>query len=474
MTDTTNSIEGSGKGSAFFERAKTVAATGNFDYAIDMYVEGLNREPFNLVEHQALRDTAMRRKIAGGKPPGGLLGPKPPFKGKNPKEALLNAEWTLSKDVGHIPSMMIMARNASLLQLNEVAVWIATMAREANRTTKSPKIDIYTELADLLEKIKEFNEASKAIQAAISLKPNDMNLHSRAKDLAAQHTLQLGKYEKGEDFKESLENKETTKQLLEEENLNRSEEYRLKILAQAKIDYEKNPKEVQVISKYAKALNDMDEESYENQAIELLTRAFAETKVYRFKVQLGDIKIKQFKRNIRMVKEGCSADPTDKEMLRQLEQLRKDALAFELVEYRERSENFPTDMAIRYEYGARLYETGHFDEAIVALQEAQNSPKHRVEALHYLGRSFMTQKMVPEALDTFKKSIDEYDLASTGDRKARELFYWYGRALQENGNAAEAMDVYSKIVRWDIGFRDVRKRLKDLRDNAEGGPANPQ
>ena len=80
MTDMTetNSIEGPGKGKAFFDRAKAVAATGNYDYAIDMYIEGLNREPFNVEEHKQLRDTALRRKVSGGKAAGGLLGPKLP------------------------------------------------------------------------------------------------------------------------------------------------------------------------------------------------------------------------------------------------------------------------------------------------------------------------------------------------------------------------------------------------------------
>src|SRR3982751_702842 len=72
--------EGPGKGRAFFERAKTVAATGNYDYAIDMFITGLDREPFNLEEHKALREVALRRKVAGGKAGGGLFGLKLPYK----------------------------------------------------------------------------------------------------------------------------------------------------------------------------------------------------------------------------------------------------------------------------------------------------------------------------------------------------------------------------------------------------------
>ena len=98
-----------------------------------------------------------------------------------------------------------------------------------------------------------------------------------------------------------------------------------------------------------------------------------------------------------------------------------------------------------------------------AFQEAQNDPKHRVDALHFLGRSFLAQGMKPEAVETLKRSIDEYDLAASGDRKSRELHYWFGRALEENAQFAEAVDIYSKLVQWDIGYADARKRMTDLR-----------
>jgi len=109
----------------------------------------------------------------------------------------------------------------------------------------------------------------------------------------------------------------------------------------------------------------------------------------------------------------------------------------------------------------------------VAFQEAQNNPKHRVDALHFLGRSFLIQGMKPEAVDTLKRSIDEYDLASTGDKKSKELHYWYARALQANGQTKEAVDIYSKIIRWDIGFLDARKRMDELRKELEGGGESP-
>ena len=460
------SIEGPGKGKAFFDRAKTVAATGNHDYAIDMYIEGLNREPFNIDEHKALRDVGFRRKVAGGKAPGGLLGPKPPYKGKTPKEAMLNSAWTLAKDVGNIPAMLTYFRNAVAGEWREVALWIGPILREANRTNKTPKFEIYIEMVETYKKMEQYKFALEAMQAAMQMKPNDMNLAGESQAIAALEVLQKGKYDKGGDFKDSIKDKDSTKKLAEEENLNRSEEYRTKAVAQAKEDYEKNPTEVQVIAKYAKSLQDMDDEPHEIVAMEILQKAYEETRVYRFKATIGDIRMKQFRRNINALRDQIKASPDDKDLVHQLDKIRKERLAYELKEFEERSEHMPTDMGIRFEYGLRLYETARYDDAIVALQQAQNNPKARVDALHLLGRSFMAQKMIPEAVDTLKKSLDEYDLAPSGDRKSKEIHYWYARALEENNDKAGAIDIYSKIIRWEIGYRDARARLNALRGQA--------
>ena len=53
----------SSKGKAFFERGDQVAETGNWDFAMEMYLEGIARDPDNVDQgHQPLReDLAPRR-----------------------------------------------------------------------------------------------------------------------------------------------------------------------------------------------------------------------------------------------------------------------------------------------------------------------------------------------------------------------------------------------------------------------------
>ena len=453
--------EGPGKGKAFFDRAHTVAESSNYDYAIDMYIQGLDREPQNITEHQNLSEVALRRKIKGGKPATGMFGAKVPFKAKSPKEHMLNAEFLLAKDPGNVSLMLTFIRQAAAAEYEDVIRWFGPILIIGNKN--KPKREIYLELADIYEGIKEYKKASESLQHAIELTPMDMDLLARSKDLAAKETIVKGKYETATDFKESIRDIAGTKTLSQEENLVKSEDYRKQVIEKTRLDYEANPHELQVIAKYVKALTDMETEDFENLAIEILLKAYAETKIYRFKVTIGDIKMKQFKRNLRVLRDTLKLDPSDKALIQQYLELDKERLAFELEEYTERSKHFPTDMLILFEYGYRLYQAKRFDEAIRVFQIAQNNPKHRADALHLLGRSFMEQGMHHEAMDTLRKAIDEYELAETGDQKSKEFHYWLARAYEETGRAEDAVNLFSTITQWDITFRDTRTRLETLR-----------
>jgi tetratricopeptide (TPR) repeat protein len=464
--------EAPGKGKAFFDRAKTVAETGNFDYAIDMILEGLNREPENVGELERLYNVSLTRKVKGGKAAGGLLGAKGPYKGKTPKEQMLNAIFLVAKDPGNIPSMMTILKTAQAAKYFEVIKFFGPIALHANKTSKTPKKDTYIELAKVYEETGDYVRAQEAVHHAMRMDKNDMTLESWLKNLAANQTIKKGKYgEEDKGFKESLKDTEETKKLLQEENLVKSEDYKATLIETTRADYEKNPTEMQVISKYVKALVNSEQEANENIAIEVLQKAFVETRTYRYKFQLGEIRLRQHARAARQLREAFKANPTDKELSANLEKALKELLAYELAEYKERTENFPTDMAMLYEYGKRLFMSHRYEEAIAALQVAQNNAKYRAEALHILGKAFMQQNMKHEAMETLKKATEEYEFAESGDGRSKEFFYQLAIAYEDNGRAPEAMQIYSKIAQWDIGYRDVRTRLANLRNNGGAGPA---
>jgi tetratricopeptide (TPR) repeat protein len=461
--DNPSVIEGPGKGKAYFDRARTVAETGNYEYAIDMFIEGLLREPLNMKEHEALRDVALRRKIKGGKPAGGILGIKAYFKGKTPKEQMLNAEWILAKDPGSVNAMLNMMRQAAAAGYREIIQWFGPVVMQANRTQKKPDSRIYIELADLYEAAEDFDKASEAVRLAQQMAPNDGELDARIKELAARDTLTKGRYESIPDFKESLLDKEKTKDLLQKESLSKTDEYKLKVIEESQAAYEKNPHEHQNIAKLVKALLEVEMDEYEDRAVEVLKKSYEQTKTYRYKMMIGDVLMRQHRRHVRIVAEQSKTHPDDPALKQNLQELEAERLKFELEEFTQRVEHLPSDTAIQYEYGYRLYRAKRFDEAISSLQMAQNSPRYRADALYLLGRSFLEQSMFHEAVETLQRAIENYELAETGDTKSKEMHYWLARAFEAIKQPADAEKIYSRVTQWDISFRDARTRLAEHR-----------
>ena len=78
MTQTNSAVPTGKGGKAFFDRADQVAETGNWDFAIELYIEGIQREPGNIQRgHQPLREVALKRTASGGKPAGFMEKHKP-------------------------------------------------------------------------------------------------------------------------------------------------------------------------------------------------------------------------------------------------------------------------------------------------------------------------------------------------------------------------------------------------------------
>ncbi|MGH7215566.1 MAG: hypothetical protein ACREIT_12440, partial [Tepidisphaeraceae bacterium] len=120
------------KAQVFFERAQTVAGTGNFDYAIEMYVSGLAIDPDAVDAHQSLRDISMKRKASGGKPVGMWDGMKLKKPTKDDKQNMLNAEKLLAFDPGNTDHMQLVLQNAHRAGAYDTCVWMADILMKAN------------------------------------------------------------------------------------------------------------------------------------------------------------------------------------------------------------------------------------------------------------------------------------------------------------------------------------------------------
>ncbi|MCK4602567.1 MAG: tetratricopeptide repeat protein, partial [Phycisphaerae bacterium] len=201
----------------------------------------------------------------------------------------------------------------------------------------------------------------------------------------------------------------------------------------------------------------IEEEGFENEAVDVLNKAFAETKAYQFKMRIGDIRIKQMARRYRKLQAAGDKQAAAQAARQQLE--------FELVEYADRAKNYPTDLAIKFELGRRQLLDKNYDEAIALLQQAQRDPRRHVQAMNYLAQAFASKGWYREAAETYERALQ----SEMPEDRSKELKYNLADALEKLGKLDRARDLLSEVVQIDYNYKDARDRLEKLRKKTDEG-----
>jgi tetratricopeptide (TPR) repeat protein len=447
----TNDSPNAGKGKAFFERADQVSETGNWDFAIAMYLEGISREPENLDRgHKPLRKVSINRKAQGGKP-AGMIDQLKRRPCKDPVRNLVNAEYLLSKDPGSVQNMMQVLQAARKCDLIGLVHWISLIILESQRQTKKPSKRILVDLVSAFESAKDFSMSVQACDMAISLDPNDGELRDRMRSLSALYTIDKGKFEEEGDFTKGVDDLEAQQKIQKKDALVQDEEYLLGQIRKCRQDYLENPHVAGKINNAVDALLKIENESYENEAIDILAKAHKDSSAYQFKMRIGDIRIRQMSRRFRQMRDsGDTAEATEQA---------KRQLAFELDEYKERCANYPTDLGLKFEMGRRQFLSGQYDEAIASLQTAQRDPRRGLRARSLIGQAFVKKGWLGMAVETFEKALE---LEAT-EEFTMELRYFLGDVLDNMGQLERAQEQFSTVAQLDYNYRDVRQRIENIR-----------
>jgi len=441
-----------GKGKAFFDRADQVAETGNWDFAIEMYIEGIKREPENIERgHQPLREVALRRKAAGGKGPGMMESLKRRV-GKDALANLTNAEYLLAKDPGSVAHMEQALKAAKAMKAPELIQWIGNILLESQRQAEKPNKRILVQLTQAYNDIEKYASAIQACELAIQSNPDDATLHEALRELGAKYTIQQGQYDQEGDFTRSVKDLEKQKELIQKDALAQSHEYLIQQIDHTRKEYEESPTVPGKINAFVDALLKVEDETYENEAIDVLNKGYRDTKAYQLKMRVGDIKIRQMTRRYRKLVDAGDKAAAAKH--------RQEQLQFELQEFTERAENYPTDLSIKYEMGRRLLIAGKLDEAIASLQQAQRDPRRHITAMGYLGQAFARKGWHQEAAETFARALEQ----EMSDERAKDIRYHLGDALESLGKLKEAQEQFSQVAQMDYNYKNVRQRVEKIRE----------
>ena len=449
------------KAKTFFERGKTVADTGNYEYAIEMFLQGLAVDPENVEAHQMLREISLKRKASGKGDLGMMDRMRTAKTTKDEKQNLLNAEKLLSYSPGDLDRMAQVLQAALKGGYYDTVLWMGAILMRANVEGKKEDFSKYILLKDTYKAIERFDLAFQASNYALRMKPQDMDLNAETKNLSAVDAMYKGKYNTAKNFRDSIRDMEGQKKLLEGDKDIRSTDSMQRMVEDAEAEWQADPNEPGKLNKLVETLVATGRDDYEARAIQLLDDAFTRTKQFRWRLKRGQIQLGQLTRRERDLRQTLAKTPDDPELQKQYQDFMQTKLHKELEELTEWVDNYPTDSNYRFQMGLRLFALERWDDSIPIFQHVRNDPKYKIKAGVYLGRAFYHSQYLDEAVDTFRGAMEDHQVR--GDDTSKELFYWYGRASELKGTVPDAIKAYSQVAQWDFKYRDVQERIKRLR-----------
>ena len=456
------------KAQVFFDRGRSVAGTGNFEYAIEMFLQGLRLDPDSQEAHKELRDISLRRKAAGGKSLGFLESLKLKRSAKEELDHMLAAEKLLAYDPGNCDHMLSVGQHALKAGFYDTVLFMGPVLLRGNADSPKPDFNKFIQLRDLYKSLHRWQLASEAAQAAYRLRPEDLDLPKEIKDLSALDTVQVAGYDKKGSFRDQVRDMKSQIGLLNSEKEVNDVDILNQQIAEARKELAADPNEGGKLTKLVDLLVRLDNVPAEEEAIKLLEGFYDKTKQFRYKKRVGEIRMNQLKREEKEKRRAVEADPQNAELIAEYQQFLKDRAEYELAEYALWAEAYPTDMSNRFEMGRRQYSLQRFDEAISSFQAARNDPKFRVDAMSLLGKTFLAHNFLEEADETFAALIR--DFPQRDGPRFKDMYYWRGRILEQKGDVNEAIKHYSTVFQQDSSYLDVSARMKRLR----GQPAVPK
>ncbi len=453
------------KARAFFERAEEVASTDNFDYAIDLYLEGLKLSPDALEDgHAPLRRLALMRQGKGGKKPS-MMEKMKHMKGKTPLEEMLNAEFLLAKDPDHLPYAEDMLKAAVAGGYLRTAEWLALLIFDANHASSKPSFATYIMLKDMYINMQMYTKAVAACQHALELKPNDSALRDELRDLCASMTMEKGNYGKTLDFRDSIRDKESQERLQQQDSVIKTVDYKKQAVQQARKKIQDGYATPTNILELADALLALETAETETEAVNILQNAYEKSKDFTFLKRLGEFKIKKLRNHIRQLTAQLQNSPDDESVKRQIQQLTHQLDEVEMDHYNKCQQNYPTDLRFKYEYGRCLLKAQRFDEAIPVFQESQKDPRLKLASMDKMGVCFLLKGWLEDAVDIFKAALEH--CVNQDGTIAKDIRYNLARAYESSDQTDQALQIYRKLAQADFSYKDVGQRIDILRKNGK-------
>jgi hypothetical protein len=458
------------KARKFFDHGRTIAATGNLEYALMLYAKGFRFDPSSIDQHKAMYQLAVQFNAAGGKP--AAREQMKELDGPSPIDKFALAEYVWMRDLLNADSLFKLLETAAKASQLEYGQFIGPRTLEVLRRQKKQSKSVWMKAKGLLAALEATGEALTCVEEALKADPSDTQLAADLKETTARHALRQGGYDRQDGgqaggFRANIRDAAKQQQLADANAIVQSEETEARILERARTAYAENPMAPDAIQKLGTLLKKQATPESEEEAHTVFMSGYERTNEYRFKAAAGEIRVAQLRRKVSAAAKAVEANADDEAAKATHAELKSQLLDLEARELRERQKAYPTDRSIKAELGRIEFELGNFEDAMAMFQACKDEAKLRIFATHMLGKCFAAEGWHGEAVGEYREALQGLGLGE-GDR---ELPIKYdlmvalmelSRAEKNGAYAREAGEICSAIVRRDISYRDIRSKRKEI------------
>src|SRR5437762_2267957 len=365
-----------------YEKGLAALQRQNFDYAIAILEQVLQKEPGFYAAREALR--AAQAKRAGNK--GGFFkkmfgtASSSPLLAKgqialrsNPLEAIQVAEQILNNDPTNIAAHKLLADAALAADLPRTAALSLEIAFK-----NSPDREVAIKLGQALAQSGQSEKGERILAELASTFPNDPEIAKVLKNVSARRTMSEGGYEALEDgagsYRDILRDKEEAIALEQEKRAVKTGDVADQLLAEYEARIAQEPRNLRLIRSAAELFT---QKKQFDKALEYYHRIQATEGVSDPSLEriISETTLKKFEHAI------AQLDPSAADYAEQSARIEAERQAYELDQCRKRVEKYPNDLQLRFELGELYFKTGKIAEAISELQKAQNNPHRRITAM---------------------------------------------------------------------------------------------
>lgn len=459
----------------FFKYGETVHETGNYGYAVQLWLSGLHQSPNSMRGYEGFWRSVLAFHQSGEHKKKLTSEVRKSVTLKRPTDKFVLAVLEAGIKPSDSGAMLRASEEAAALEARDVAQQFCIRTLNLLNGETKPSKNAYVKLLDAAESAESYDVAVEAGERASRLDASDGELQARVRNMLAARTMQKAGFSDSASvvegsYRKNIKNQEAQAELEKRDRLAKDDGTRDRILADAQAAYDENKDDRVAAEKFARALRERGRRTDLIRAMALYGGLYTSTDEFRFRQAADEIRLGMQERTIEALEAKVAAAPDDADLAKQLEEQRLAFRDAKTAAFTEHAKHYPTDLNIKFRLGRLLAEKGEHQEAIGYFQQAQNDAKIRVRVQLAMGRSFMELGGWEDAaVETLKNALSNH--SDEKNDLGLEIRYTLMRSLiakadvENDAQAAEEADrLAGGIAMQDFNYRDIQDQRKSVKE----------